>query len=143
MPTLFHGTGHIDANMMVITVIDVSLGGGEFGRGFYTQYSQRHALAWAYRRGAQINGNPCVLRIDIDDQEYGILQALYLNNVSGPALTVFLDNTAQQDSFVHANSYDVSGGPIMGNAARRQQKFESQVSQDLLNTPNTTKYVMP
>ena len=142
MPTLFHGTGDIDAHAMASGTIDVSLAGGELGRGFYTQYSQRRALGWAYRRGPHINGNPCVLRIDIDDQEYGLLQILYLNVRSGPALTLFLEETTQKYLFIHSNGYDLLEGPIMGRADHTQQKFESQEAEDLLNDASTTRTVV-
>jgi len=64
--------------------IDVTRGGGEFGRGFYTQYSERRALQWAIRCSNRINGLPCVLRLDIDDNSYGNMDIQHLNDVSGP-----------------------------------------------------------
>jgi hypothetical protein len=50
--------------------IQVGLGGGEFGRGFYTQYSERKAREWARNVAARFNGPPVVLRLDVDDGAY-------------------------------------------------------------------------
>jgi len=144
MPTFFHGTGLNDAQVIVQGQIDVTLSGGEFGQGFYMQYSKRHALTWAYRRGNNINGAPCVVQIVINDLEYGLLiNPLYIDDVAGPALTTFLESTNQKYTFIHGNRYNSIEGPIMGNTARTQQKLEGQQSQDLLNGPNTTRTVAP
>jgi hypothetical protein len=43
VPTVFHGTGLNDAQQMATNPghIDLTAGGGEFGRGFYSQYLRR------------------------------------------------------------------------------------------------------
>ncbi len=73
VPTVFHGTGLNDAQHMARPPgqIDVTQGGGEFGRGFYTQYASWGARAWAIRVAPRLNGAPCVLRLDIDSAAYG------------------------------------------------------------------------
>jgi hypothetical protein len=144
MPTLFHGTGLNDAQQMATNpgTIDVTRGGGEFGRGFYTQYSSWHARAWAIRVATRLNGPPCVLRLDIDDAAYGALAFVYLDGTTGPALTAMINQAQQEDTYVDGTC-DVIDGPIMGNLARRQQKFESANAQALLNGTSTTRTVMP
>jgi hypothetical protein len=122
--------------------IDVTAGGGEFGRGFYTQYSEWHARAWAIRTSPRLNGAPCVLRLDIDDAAYGALTILYLDGITGPALTAMIYQTNQQDTYVDGTC-DVTEGPIMGNVRRMQQKFESANAQALLNGGSTTRTVIP
>jgi hypothetical protein len=143
VPTVFHGTGLNDAHSMAGPPgqIDVTLGGGEFGRGLYTQYSERRALAWAIRVSARLNGPPCVLRLDIDDAEYGKFAILYLDAQTGPALTDDLDNTGQRRTYVDG-SHDLIEGPIMGNVRHMQQKFESAHSQAVLNGASTTRTVI-
>src|ERR1700752_2087914 len=91
--------------------IDVTRGGGEFGRGFYTQYAEYHALAWAIRVQARLNGAPCVLRLDIDDAAYGTLTVHYLDAVTGPALAAMLDQTGQKGTYVEG-THDLIEGPI-------------------------------
>jgi hypothetical protein len=78
----------------------------------------------------------------IDDLKYGLLiNPLYIDNVAGPALTTFLESTNQKQTFFHGNGYNSIEGPVMGNPARVQQKFEGQQAQDLLNGPHTTRTV--
>jgi hypothetical protein len=144
VPTLFHGTGLEDAPQMATNPgqIDVTSGGGEFGRGFYTQYSAWHARAWAIRVAPRLNGLPCVLRLDIDDAGYGALAFLYLDAVTGPALTARLQQTQQEATWLEGTC-DAIEGPTMGNMARMQQKFESVNAQTLLNGNSTTRTVIP
>ncbi len=144
VPTLFHGTGRTDAQQMATSPgqIDVAAGGGEFGRGFYTQYAEWHALAWAIRTSALLNGPPCVLRLDIDDAGYGGLTFLYLDATTGPALTALIYLANEQQTYEDGNC-DAIEGPIMGNMSRMQQKFESANAQALLNGSSTTRTVVP
>jgi hypothetical protein len=143
VPTLFHGTGLDDAPQMATTPgrIDVTRGGGEFGRGFYTQYAEYHALAWAIRVRARLNGAPCVLRLDIEDAAYATLTVHYLDSVTGPALTALLDRTGEKHTYVDGTC-DLMEGPIMGNPSRLQQKFVSQRSEQVLNGSATTRMVV-
>jgi hypothetical protein len=143
VPTVFHGTGLHDANTMAGPPgqIAVHLGGGEHGRGFYTQYSERRALAWAIRVSARLNGPACVLRLDIDNNEYTALAILYLDATTGQALTDHLDNTGQRRTYVDGN-HDLIQGPILGNIAHMQQKFESVAAQVVLNGNSTMRTVI-
>lgn len=144
LATLFHGTGTVEAQAIVgpPANVSVSLGGGEFGRGFYTQYSERHALAWAIRVEGALSGPPCVVRVDVNNLSYATLVFLYLNAVTGPALTTMLDNTNQKGTYLDG-SCDVIEGPIMGKATRVQQKFESPNAESMLNGPNTVLSIVP
>jgi hypothetical protein len=143
VPSVFHGTGLHDAHTMVGPpgTIDVTLGGGEYGRGFYTQNSERRALAWAIRVSARLNGPPCVLKLDIDDGMYGKFLVLYLDAQTGPALTNYLENTGQKRTYVDGN-HDLIEGPMMGKMAYVQQKFESAHAQSALNGKSTQRTVI-
>jgi hypothetical protein len=89
----------------------------------------------------RLNGSPCVLRLDIDDVAYGAFAILYLDANTGPALTKQLDNTGQRRTYVDGN-HDIIEGPIMGNSAHVQQKFESAASATVLNGNMTTRTVI-
>jgi hypothetical protein len=140
--TLFHGTGQQDATLMQGPPgqINVTIGGGEFGRGFYTQHSERKAREWARKLAARLNGPPVVLRLDIDDAAYGALNIFYLNAQRGLNLTEILDFWHAKDVFT-TGCCDVIEGPIAGDAQRIQQKFESNDAQDLLNGNQTIRTV--
>jgi len=121
--------------------IQVGVGGGEFGRGFYTQYSERKARAWTRRVAARLNGPPVVLRLDIDNGAYGALIVFPLNAQRGLNLTDILDSWHAKRSFT-TGCCDIIEGPIAGDAQKIQQKFESNNAQNLLNSNQTVRTVI-
>lgn len=121
--------------------IQIASGGGEFGMGFYTQYSERKALAWAKKVAVRLNGPPVVLRLDIDNPAYGALTVLPLNVQRALNLTDILDSWQVKRLFI-TGCGDVIEGPIVGDAHRMQQKFESVNSQNLLNGNRTNRSVI-
>lgn len=141
LPTLFHGTGQVDANHMAAGNIDVTQGGGEFGRGFYTQYSERKARAWARKVAVRLNGPPVVLRLDVDDGAYGALTVFHLNAQRGLNLTDILDFWNAKPVFT-TGCCDVIEGPIVGDPQRIQQKLESNGAQNVLNSNQTVRTVI-
>jgi hypothetical protein len=143
MPTVFHGTGLNDAVLMAGPPgqIDVTRGGGEVGRGFYTQYSERNALRWALRVSVRLNGAPCVLRVDVDDATWGAFDIVYLDANTGPALTDQLDQAGERHTYVNGTC-DLLEGPIAGDVARIQHKFESDPAQAVLNGPLTVRTIV-
>jgi hypothetical protein len=143
VPTLFHGTGQIDAADMSAAPgqINVAIGGGEFGRGFYTPYSEWHARRWALRVRSRLNGSPVVLRLDINDLAYGGLNMLSLDARLGLNLTEILDFWQAKAIFT-TGCCDFIEGPIAGTIGRMQQKFESINAQTLLNSNDTVRTVV-
>lgn len=140
--TRFHGTGLNDAVAMATSpgTINVLLGAGEFGRGFYTQHSQRRALQWAIRVKVKLNGSPCVLRLDIDDAAYARLTVLALDVRLGLNLTEILGHWGVKATFM-TGCCDLIEGPIGGDISRIQQKFESDDAQVVLNGNDTQRTV--
>jgi hypothetical protein len=141
MPTFFHGTRRANATAMAGPpgTISVTAGGGEFGRGFYTQDSKSNALTWAQHRFPAAQ-QPCILELDMDDQEYGKLAARTLNQRQAARLTQRL--RANGTVGTHTEGVDVVVGPLNGSNWTDQQKFESQNSQNLLNGPSTQRRVI-
>jgi hypothetical protein len=76
MPVFFHGTRRADAIAMAGPpgTIDVTIGSGKFGQGFYTQDSSANALTWVQHRfpAGQFR---CLLELNIDDQAFSNLSA--------------------------------------------------------------------
>ncbi|MCH8295725.1 hypothetical protein IH992_31995 [Candidatus Poribacteria bacterium] len=62
MPISYHGTSRNHATHLAQGKISVSVGAGEFGRGFYAQSSIGNAMRWAAGRSP----NPAVLVINIE-----------------------------------------------------------------------------
>lgn len=142
MPIFFHGTRRAHATAMVgpaggIGAIDVTLGGGEFGRGFYTQDSKSNALTWVQHLPAV--HQPCVLEVEIDDQQYAALIKRILDRKRALRLTARL--RAKGTVRTHLEGVDVVIGPLNGSNWIEQQKFESVNAQSLLNGPHTQRRV--
>jgi hypothetical protein len=140
MPVYYHGTSHAFATAMSGVpnngTIDVTRGGGEFGRGFYTQAS----VSNAHRRGYAIYGNQgAVLVVDIDDALYHSLQLRTLTLNAAQMLNAKLKGT-QRNAYTTAD--DVIVGPLVGQPKIMQQKFQSLHAQNLLNGPNTLRTVI-
>src|SRR5580704_8542812 len=138
MPTLYHGTSRPFAIAMAGTgppgvapagAIDVSVGGGEFGRGFYTQGSSSNAA----RRGLTIYGNNhAVLVLNIADQPYYALRFKRLTLNMAQMLNKRLKSTGRK---TYTTTHDVVVGPLVYQPTIQQQKFQSQDAQILLNGP--------
>jgi hypothetical protein len=143
MPMLFHGTRRNSATQMAGTPahgqIDVSRGGGEFGRGFYTQKSQANALAWAINRFRPAD-QPCVLQCDVQDPLYLALNIKLLDLKDAKKLTQTLRSKGTTSTYLHGG--DVVVGPLNLNPKKEQEKFESSKSQVLLNGTDTARTVI-
>jgi hypothetical protein len=141
MPIFFHGTRRADATAMAGPpgTIDVSIGSGEFGQGFYTQDSCANALTWVQHKfpAAEV---PCLLEVDIDDKEYANLAARIITMKQAIRLTQRL--RAAGATGTHTEGVDVVVGPLNGSNWIEQQKFESQTAETLLNGHHTQRRVI-
>jgi hypothetical protein len=142
MPRLFHGTRHADATAMHDDgtgqgSIDVTRGSGEFGKGFYTQTSSSNALTWVQNK-FPAGQRPCILQLDVADQQYNGLSKRVLEAKAAARLTRRLRNSSTVAR--HTEGVDVVTGPL--SQWIEQQKFESTTSQTLLNGPDTQRSVV-
>jgi hypothetical protein len=127
----YHGTNRISAAEIIgpPTNIDVTMGGGELGRGFYVGESV--ALAAAFSRG-KYNLNGVVLKFDIDDHSFVQLNIRTLNRRE----QVYqhwrhMLRRRQTNQFLY--NVDVVTAPFSTIDFSLQHKFESLASQDTLN----------
>src|SRR5437879_1257718 len=130
MPVLYHGTSRVFATAMAGApaaggAINVKIGRGEFGRGFYTQSSSGNA----YRRGQALYGsnNSAMLVLDIDNIAYHGLIVQYLTLTMAQKLNAMLRNNNAQGTY--ATNHDVIVGPLVGQPKTEQQKFQSANAQ--------------
>ncbi len=143
MPTFFHGTLLNNAIAMSRTPangsIDVTLGGGEFGQGFYTQSSRSNALTWAQNHC----GNPlaaCILEVEVEPPAFAAMSKCLLNRKQALRLTQRLRKKGTTRT--HRVGVDVAIGPLAGSRRIKQQKFESLQSQEILNGLQTQRRVV-
>jgi hypothetical protein len=143
MPVLYHGTSRTFAVAMAGPpagngTIDVTRGGGEFGRGFYTQTSSGNA----YRRGQSLHGsnNSAMLVLEIDDGAYHALsfQRLTLNKAQMLDATLRNNNTQAK----YSTNDDVIVGPLVSQPRIEQQKFQTGNAETLLNGAQTQRSVL-
>ena len=138
MPVFYHGARRRpDATAMVGPpgTIDVTRGGGEFGRGFYTQDSKANALTWVLNCPQS-----CVMEVDIDDQEFAALSIRALSHKKAWRLTQRLQANHTKDTYVAG--VDAIVGPLNGSRYIDQQKFESATAQTLLNGSKTQRRIV-
>ena len=137
MPTLYHGTSRTIASALAVGTIDVTLGRGEFGRGFYSQTSSSNA----HRRGyARYGGNGAVLVLRISDSRYYALQFKRLSLHAAQLLAAKL--RANGETHTYTTGEDVIVGPLVNQPKIMQQKYQTFLAQDLLNGPETQRTVI-
>jgi hypothetical protein len=140
LPVFFHGTTRPFAVALATVpgTINVLTGGGEFGRGFYTQTSVGNAMRWASGRSPN---NAAVLQVEIADPHYNLLDRIMLSLSQAIRLTVSLRTSGTEATWTRG--CEVLVGPLNGNIRIEQQKSESAASQTLLNGADTTRTALP
>ena len=133
----YHGTSSVAAALLVSAKVDVSVGGGELGRGFYTGQHLHEAKAWAFHksgdRGSNVvcfsTPNADIERLDID--------------VLDPGTAALTRHRLRKNDQTRTYLFEVDmvWAPIVGSerATGDQYKWESSSAQDLLNGVDTTK----
>lgn len=139
MPIKYHGTSKENAIAMAAnpgTIDVITKGGGEFGRGFYTQDS----LGNAFRRGYLLYGtNGAVLVLSIDDPTYHALSFMRLSLNRAQMLNARL--RSRNATSTYTTRHDVIVGPLVNQSKIMQQKFQSLSAQTLINGPRTQRTV--
>lgn len=125
---VYHGTDATTAHALAANprLVDVTRGGGELGRGFYTGDSVALAIAWA--RGRDANGR--VLEVEVDTSQYASLAVKTLNWPQVWTTWQQLFATGQTHTYLFG--YDVVYGPLATNPHVGQHKFESQAAEKVL-----------
>ena len=133
---LFHGTTENHANIIVNPTgpphnVDVTIGGGELGRGFYTGESIWHAAKWARGVGKKSGGNHKVIEITLNNRNVMALNIFPLNYARVRQTNLFIKLNNLQNSFLFGA--DLITGPIVIYPNVNQQKFESSLAQSVIN----------
>ena len=109
-------------------MVDVTIGGGELGRGFYMGDSIALAATWAVGKFAMTYS---VLRVDIDDADYARLNIESLNLAR--VRTTWRQLQRNGTTHTHIFGVDVVYGPLSTLPHASQHKFESANSAITLN----------
>lgn len=131
---LYHGTDSDSKNKIQgpPLKIDVKLGGGELGRGFYLGGNLHMSVAWAKVKARQTKKSHSVLEFDIDLRSYAKLKDRTLSASEVRALWLYVKRSKKKR--LHLVGFDV----IVGNLARypfaAQYKFETTDAEAVLNS---------
>lgn len=137
----YHGTSSTNAASLASGAIDVTLGGGELGRGFYTGEHLHEAKAWAFHTSGDRTSN--VVKLTTHDDQVEVLDLKLVD--AGTAGLVRYRIRAAGGTRTYLFGHDMIWAPIVGTekASGDQYKWESAASSLLLNdSARTTKGVI-
>lgn len=132
----YHGTNPHDAAVICGGQIDVTLGGGELGQGFYSGTQLWAAKAWAYNRHTR---SKSVVMLAVKDNLFFKLNIIILDYRKCTVRYKRLKLTNGTRTYLFRK--DVVWAPIVGKFLPycEQLKWESGSSQLLLNSTNTLR----
>lgn len=135
----YHGTSKSDSLKIAgpPTNVDISLGKGELGKGFYTGSSIALAAIWAYSR-FQDQGE--VIEFDIPKSEFVKLRGKTIKKKSSLiSLWSKLKNSKKDKSYIAGYDYIIAPFATIEETGF-QLKFESIKSQNCLNQSDIKVY---
>lgn len=127
----FHGTSKLFANNITGSPnkVNVTIGGGELGRGFYLGESVALAASFAKSRHGT---EGVVLKFDIDDSSYVKLSTLILRTRQY-VYRLWQSFFNRRKTNVHLFNVDVVCAPFSTIDFSYQYKFESKMAENTLN----------
>lgn len=140
----YHGTDLETAKKLVSGKIDVLLGGGELGQGFYLTDRLHTAKSWAWHRHKSTN----VVKIEVKDQDFFSLSIQILDIETAKQIQQMIKKMGQTRSYQFG--CDVVWSPIVGDAMLQlktrvthdQYKWESKKAEDLLNSHRVLRSII-
>ena len=132
----YHGTSPEIVSNILKHGISVSIGGGELGQGFYTGEHLHEAKAWAYQKSKSKQNN--VIEFEHNDEDILSLDIIELNHGAANLKRSNIKKTNQ--TRVYLFNVDLVWSPIVGTdrVSGMQYKWESSISESLLNCPTQT-----
>jgi hypothetical protein len=135
----YHGTNRASAQQIVNNQIDVTLGRGELGQGFYTGDLKHEAFTWAH----QIHGiiEKTVVEFDIDDDQFLQLNTLVLDYGRALFFRRIIRNAGATRTYLF--NYDTVWSPVVGRYIPdfQQIKWENANGENFINN-NVAKNIL-
>ncbi|EPC4056258.1 hypothetical protein ACRZPB_004661 [Vibrio parahaemolyticus] len=131
----YHGTAEAHADTIIEGKVDVSLGGGELGQGFYLGTALHVAKAWA----VQMHNSQTVVEFQINDNDFWGFDILSLTEIEAHEFRSIIRDRSETRTFNF--SKDVVWSPIVGGPKvySDQHKWESNKGQSFLNSDNVLR----
>ncbi len=128
----YHGTDQASTGSLMgipspVNKINITLGGGELGQGFYLGDNLTLSIAWAKSRYP----NPSVLQFDGANQEYVKLSFKQMRRKE--IFRIWRQMKILGTLRTHQFHADVVFGPLVTNAYAAQYKFETPAAERFLN----------
>lgn len=125
----FHGTTETHADKLIEGKVDVSLGGGELGQGFYLGTALHVAKAWA----VQMHKSESVVEFQFDDDEFWNFDIQGLTEIEAIGYRSNIRASGQTRNYKF--NKDIVWGPIVGGPKvySDQYKWESKNGENFLN----------
>lgn len=131
----YHGTSK-EKSFSVIKGIDLSLGRGELGKGFYTGTSIAMAKIWAKQR---FGSNGVVIEFEIDKSKFVLLEGHVIGSRKG--VLIFWNKLKENKTTTsHTFGKDYVIAPFATNDVGHQIKFESKKAAEELNNSKKVIY---
>lgn len=133
---VFHGTDTTCANS-IINNINVTLGGGELGRGFYAV--ENIGLAASFAQG-KFPGNHKVVKLEIDESAFVNLRIKTIKRIEYVYRT-WQSLLKRKKAFSFLFNVDIVQAPFATIEFSYQYKFESKQAENVLNN-NSIKTIL-
>lgn len=137
---VYHGTSTAYANAIAAGGIQVALGGGEFGMGFYTGEHLHVARTWAFHTNSRNDAK--VVELDIDENDFVSMNPLILDGREAVAYrnNIRSSGTTRTYLFYH----NVVWGRIVGTEKIHsdQFKWESRSAEIFLNGVKVARQIV-
>jgi len=135
---LYHGTNNYFATEIRDGRMDVKLGGGELGRGFYIGDLPHEAFNWAWH---QFKREKAVVKLEFDDDEILNQRPLCLNYREACSHRNIIRENNQTRNFLF--NENIVWTPVVGKNIPNfsQLKFESQNAENLANGASVQKTI--
>ena len=125
----YHGTSTVNATSLTSGSIDVTLGGGELGRGFYSGGHLHEAKAWAFHTSGDKTSN--VVKLTTEDELVEALDLKLMDTGSAGLARYRIRTAAETRTFLFG--HDMIWAPIVGSekVSGDQYKWESAIRSPL------------
>lgn len=135
----YHGTNQTNAITIYKGQIDVTIGGGELGRGFYAGDLSHEAFIWAWHK---YKINKAVVKLTLDDNELLNLNPCCLNKWETiiQRTRIRINNQTRTFQF----NENIVWAPVVGKDISNfnQFKYESEISERYLNGISVIKTII-
>lgn len=136
---LYHGTNNNYATDIKNGRIDVTRGGGELGRGFYTGDLSHEAFNWAWH---QYKRDKAVVQFELDDNDVLNLNPLCTDLYQTHSYRRHIRNRGETKTFLFKRN--AVWAPVVGKYIPNfnQIKFESKPSEVYINGSQALKTIL-